>query len=434
MLTQSQVGWKCAVCGERVAIGTPLSWRCPNSNEHDTHHVLQIEQPIAPLRSTGDDNPYIAFRKYLAWDAFAAALGMSDDARVSLIRQADAAVQRVAGTGFRFTPFARHDALSDALGFSAGGGVWVKDETHGVAGSHKSRHLFTEMLHLLAAEETGTVPWSTPEARPPLAIASCGNAAFAASTLAKAMQWPIEVFVPENAAAELTDLLLSVGANIVHCPRLSNDPPGDPCVHRFREAVARGAIPFGVQGTENAWCLDGGRTIGWEMAVVAESLPGSLFSRMFVQAGGGAFVTCAANGFFAGATKPKVHAVQTEGCAPLARAFEIARKTGGARNAGSRWAQCMWPWETTPVSLADGILDDETYDWVGACNAMADSDGYPVVASEDRVRQSFEMAHRLTNIDVSPTGAAGLAGLLEMRREIADDERVIVIFSGVRRQ
>jgi threonine dehydratase len=170
------------------------------------------------------------------------------------------------------------------------------------------------------------------------------------------------------------------------------------------------------------------------MAVVAENLPGALFSRMFVQAGGGAFVTCAANGFFAGATKPKVHTVQTEGCAPLARAFEIARKTGGARNAGSRWSQCMWPWETMPVSLADGILDDETYDWVGACNAMADSDGYPVVASEDRVHQSFELAHRVTDIDVSPTGAAGLAGLLEMRREIADDERVIVIFSGVRRQ
>jgi threonine dehydratase len=64
---------------------------------------------------------------------------------------------------------------------------------------------------------------------------------------------------------------------------------------------------------------------------------------------------------------------------------------------------------------------------------MADSDGCPVVASEDRIRQSFDMAHRVTNIDVSPTGAAGLAGLLEMRREIADDERVIVVFSGVRR-
>lgn len=94
----------------------------------------------------------------------------------------------------------------------------------------------------------------------------------------------------------------------------------------------------------------------------------------------------------------------------------------------------MWPWETTPVSLADGILDDETYDWIGACNAMADSGGYPVVASEQQIHESHALAHRVTNIDVSPTGSAGLAGLLAIRHEIADDERVIVIFSGVRRQ
>ena len=50
------------------------------------------------------------------------------------------------------------------------------------------------------------------------------------------------------------------------------------------------------------------------------------------------------------------------------------------------------------------------------------------------MRESFDLAHRVTNIDVSPTGAAGLAGLLAMRQEIADDERVIVILSGVRRQ
>ena len=205
-------------------------------------------------------------------------------------------------------------------------------------------------------------------------------------------------------------------------------------MYRFREAIEQGCVPFGVQGPENAWCLDGGRTIGWEMAVVAEDLSGSLISRMFVQAGGGAFVSCAASGFFAGATKPRIHAVQTQGCAPLARAFEIAKTNGGARNAGARWSQCMWPWETTPVSIADGILDDETYDWIGACNAMADSDGYPVVATEEQIHESFALAQRVTNIDVSPTGSAGLAGLLAIRHEVADDERVIVIFSGVRRQ
>ena len=433
LLAQPHAGWKCAVCGERVAIGKALAWRCPNASDHDTHHVLQFEQPIAPLRSTGDENPYVAFRKYLAWDVFAGALGLSEDERVALIREADEMVRVVAGTGFRFTPFARHGALSDALGFSHLGGVWVKDETNGVAGSHKSRHLFTELLHLLAAEKTGHASWSSKEDRPNLAIASCGNAAFAASTLAKAVGWPIQVFVPENAAAELTDLLQSVDARIVRCPRLPNDPPGDPCVHRFREAVAQGAIPFGVQGTENAWCLDGGRTIGWEMADSMERVSGPPLDRVFMQVGGGAFAACGSSGLFAGGLRPALHAVQTQSCAPLARAWQHAIETGGGKNAGPRWNDCMWPWENVQPSLADGILDDETYDWVGVCNSMAESGGSPVVATEQHIIDAYALAHKVTEINVSPTGTAGLAGLLALRSQIADDERVVVVFSGVRR-
>ena len=426
-------GWHCAVCGAKVSIGEIFSWRCPNSSGSDRHHVLELQSSIAPLRSNGDANPFVAFQRYLAWDAFAATLGIDVDERTKMIRDLDESVAEVAGTGFRFTPFSRHDELSAELGFASNGGVWVKDETGNVAGSQKARHLFTELLHLVAVEKVGRAPWANRAERPALAIASCGNAAIAASTLARALDWKIKVFVPEHADEPTLKILRSLNADAVKCRRVSTDPPGDPCVYRFREAVATGAIPFGVQGPENAWCLDGGRTIGWEMAVIAEDLPGSLISRMFVQAGGGAFVTCAAAGFFAGATKPKIHAVQTEGCAPLARAFDRAEQTGGARNAGPRWSQCMWPWEATPVSLADGILDDETYDWIGACNAMADSGGSPVVASEELVRESFALAHRVTKIDVSPTGAAGLAGLLAKRHEIADDERVVVIFSGVRR-
>ena len=427
-------GWRCSVCNTKVSIDEIFSWRCPKSTSSDRHHVLELENAIAPLRSNGDANPYIAFQRYLAWDAFALTLGLDLVARTKIIRDLDEAVARVAGVGFRTTPFARNDALSDALGFNNLGGVWIKDETNSVAGSQKARHLFTELLHLVTVELVGRAPWKSPTQRPELAIASCGNAAIAASTLARAVDWPIQVFVPQNADEATIKILNSLDANVVRCPRVATDPAGDPCVFRFREAIEQGCIPFGVQGPENAWCLDGGRTIGFEMAVVAEELSGSLISRMFVQAGGGAFVACAASGFFAGATKPRVHAVQTQGCAPLARAFEIAKTTGGARNAGSRWAQCMWPWETTPVSFADGILDDETYDWIGACNAMADSGGYPVVASEEQIHESYALAHRVTNIDVSPTGSSGLAGLLAIRHEIADDERVIVIFSGVRRQ
>ena len=427
-------GWRCSTCDTKVLVSNIFSWRCPNATSSDRHHVLELENAISPLRTSGDTNPFVAFQRYLAWDAFAATLGLDFDDRTKIIRDLDEAVAKIAGTGFRTTPFERNDSLSDALGFNKLGGVWVKDETHNVAGSQKARHLFSELLHLIAVEQVGRAPWKSSSQRPALAIASCGNAAIAASTLAQAVDWPITVFVPENADAATLKILDSLHANVVRCQRLATDKPGDPCVYRFREAIEQGCVPFGVQGPENAWCLDGGRTIGWEMAVVAEDLSGSLISRMFVQAGGGAFVSCASSGFFAGATKPRIHAVQTQGCAPLARAFEIARANGGARNAGARWSQCMWPWETTPVSIADGILDDETYDWIGACNAMADSDGYPVVATEEQIHESFALAQRVTNIDVSPTGSAGLAGLLAIRHEVADDERVIVIFSGVRRQ
>ena len=426
-------GLRCAACGTTVAIDVALSWKCPHASATDRHHVLHIDAPIAPLRAADHPNPFVAFRRYLAWDAFAAAHGLDDDARVRLIEELDANVERVAGVGFRTTPYARAHRLSDALGFSSTGGIWVKDETRNVAGSHKARHLFGELLHLVTAERTGAAPWSDASSRPPLAIASCGNAAYAASTLAKSLAWPIRVFVPVTASEALLDMLRTVDADIVVCPRRDADPPGDPCVHRFREEVAAGAIPFGVQGTENAWCLDGGRTIGWEIADAEERTSGPPLDRLFVQVGGGAFAANAATGLFAGGLRPMLHAVQTQGCAPLARAWDRAKATGGTRNAGSRWDDCMWPWEGELTSLADGILDDETYDWVAVCNAMSDSGGSPVVASEDDVVEAYALAHRTTDIDVSPTGSAGLAGVLAARDAIADDERLVVVFSGVRR-
>jgi threonine dehydratase len=405
-----------------------LSWKCPLATKTDTHHVLHFENTVEPFRPTDDENPYLAFRKYLAVDSFGAAIGLSEDDRIRIITEANAAVAAVAGTGFLRTPLYRSVELSDALGFTAKGGVWIKDETHNVAGSHKARHLFTELLHLLFAEAAGVAPW-TSSTRPPLAIASCGNAAIAASTLAAAVQWPIYVHVPPAATSEVLVALASLDADVRVCPRLPDDAAGDPCVLRFREAVANGAIAFGVQGTENAWCLDGGRTIGWEMT---EDL-GHLMDRIFIQVGGGAFAACVGASLRSAGVHPKLHAVQTEGCAPLARAWEKALATGGARNAGPRWNECMWPWETNPVSIADGILDDETYDWIGVLDAMADTGGAPVVVSEQHVQQAYDWVHSLTSVNVSATGVAGLAGLIAMRSDIANDERVVVVMSGVER-
>lgn len=421
--------WRCAVCSAEVAVDVACSWRCPNSTDDDRHHELQIVQSLTPLRDAAGSNPFVAFQPYLAVDSFAAANGMAAGARTALLTELDTAVAEVAGVGFHRTPFERADSLSDALGFSQDGGVWVKDETGQVAGSHKPRHLFTILAHLAAAERLGLTAWASEADRPPLAIASCGNAAYAAATLAAAVGWPIRVFVPSSANPVVLARLAELRATVIVCPRRSADPPGDPCIHRFREAVAGGCIPFTVQGPENAWCLDGGRTIGWEMARhFGEHVVGPPLDRLFIQVGAGAFAACAIAGFRMSGVMPRLHAVQTAACAPLERAWRVHRQQPSAT-----WAESMWPWEHVGESAADGILDDETYDWLPVVRAMADGNGSPVVVTETHVLEANDLGCRTTGIDASHTGTAGLAGLLAIRNDVHPDERIAVVFSGIRR-
>jgi threonine synthase len=395
------VGWRCAVCGTDVDVATPYAFTCPRATPTDRHHVLHPRTVGAEPPPLDDANPFVRYGPRLAWWAFARSHGMTEAACVALTREL--------ADGFAVTPFERSSSVSEAVNAS----VWLKDETGNVGGSHKGRHLVTILLHLVAAE---SLRLSTTQRRP-LAIASCGNAAIAAATLAARAEWPLDVFVPTWAGPEVLGLLEELGATIHPCPRREDDPPGDPAVLRFREAVAAGAVPFSVQGPENALCLDGGRTIGWEMAA------GEL-DRAVVQVGGGALATCTGWGLGAGV---RLDAVQTAGCAPLARALERA-----VADPGASWSEVMTPW-ADPHSAADGILDDETYDWLGVRDVLVRSGGRPLVAPEAAIVQAHELGVQ-TGIPVSATGSAGLAGLLTPAGAPTDPtERVAVIFSGIQR-
>ena len=400
-------GFRCAVCGTTVDIATPLAWRCPRATLTDRHHVLHIVDDDDSSDDwddvLDDTNPFVRHGPRLAWWAFARANGMTDDACVALTREV--------ADGFAVTPFARSDDLSAELGRS----VWVKDETDNVGGSHKARHLVTILLHLRAAELLGRLPH-----RPPLAIASCGNAAIAAATLAQRVDWPLQVYVPEWASPSVLDLIGGLGASITSCPRRDGDPAGDPAVLRFREAVESGAIPFSVQGPENGYCLDGGRTIGWEMAAAVPD-------RVYVQVGGGAFATCVGHAL---GPASSLFAVQAEGCAPLARAWDLLGALP-VEEAAARWSEFMFAWDA-PRSSADGILDDETYDWLGVIESMRASGGAPVVATEAEIERAHELAG-IAGIDASATGTAGLAGVLATLDTIEPDELVAVVFSGATR-
>jgi threonine synthase len=91
----------------------------------------------------------------------------------------------------------------------------------------------------------------------------------------------------------------------------------------------------------------------------------------------------------------------------------------------------MWAWESTPASVAHGILDDETYDWLAVVRGMSETGGSVLVASEQQLVEANRLARRATRIDVDHTGSAGLAGLLVSPPR--PDTDVVLIFSGIAR-
>jgi threonine synthase len=448
----------CAGCGHRATAEDPFPVVCPNRTAGDDidHLMTRVLDPALVRYPTGEEpNPFVRYRTlFRAWHV-ARAAGWADERYVALVEQLDRAVAAVDGRGFRITPFARSGPLSGRLGFGAAGGVWIKDETGNVSGSHKARHLMGVMLELLVAEELGRFG----DGSRPLAIASCGNAALAAAVVARAAGRHLDVFVPPSADVAVVELLEGLGARVTVCPR-EPGRPGDPSYQRLRAAIDGGAIPFTCQGNENGLAIEGGETLGFEM--VSELVrDGRRLDAVAVQVGGGALASSVIGAFFDACELgvidrlPRLYTVQTRGAFPLARAHERVRErlvsrlgwTGGPLDLADPSARAelayvarhrsefMWPWEEEPRSIAGGILDDETYDWLAVVRGMLASGGGPIVVDEDTLREANDLARARTGIDVDHTGTAGLAGLLELigNGNVRADETVAVLFTGVRR-
>jgi len=440
----------CSGCGRRLGPDNPEPFRCPGRVVgDDVDHVLvrALSGPEPPWPEFSDEHPFVLFRHWLhSWRA-ARSQGLSDDEWIELVLSLDKAVGQIEGSGFSVTPYGRADDLSDALGFTAAGGVFIKDETGNVSGSHKARHLMGLAIWLAVTERTGL---AGDRADAQLAIASCGNAALAAAVVAQASGRRLLVFVPGGAEATVVERLSELGAEVVTCERRGDDGPGDPCLHRFHEAVDGGALPFTCQGSENGLVIEGGCTLAWELVSQHSAGGTEPLDRVFIQVGGGALASAFAQGLVdarsAGAMPalPRVHAVQTEGAAPLDRAWQqlVADREGAGksgpddsellRQAARRRSHYMWPWESEPASAAEGILDDEAYDWVGVLTGLRESGGDTVVVNETHVSSAHELGRRHTGVDVCPTGTAGLAGLIARIEQgaVGSDERVAVLFTG----
>lgn len=337
---------------------------------------------------------------------------MSDERFVDIVSTLDRAVAEVEGHGFVETPVVDGSRLAAASELDVD--LWIKAEPGNVGGSHKARHLFGVAVAQLIAEELGA-----PSAER-FAIASCGNAALGAGVVAAAMRRPLEVYVPTWAEASIVERLEHLGANVRRSERRTGEA-GDPAYLRFREAVEAGARPFSVQGTDTPTTFDGGRTLGWELADQLDDI-----DSMYIQVGGGALATSVSLGL----PGARLHPVQSEGCAPLRRAWDLLAPDFDFEAAAGEPGRFMWPWHD-PHSLATGILDDVTYDWLPLLRRTLASGGEPVVAPETRIERAYALAHQHTDIDVCATGTAGFAGLLASPP--AHRERVVVLFTGIDR-
>ncbi|MBI5711222.1 MAG: PLP-dependent lyase/thiolase [Candidatus Eisenbacteria bacterium] len=325
---------ECAACGAAPDARAP--WRCPNAGRDDLDHIVarRLDAARATFPCAGAVNPFVRFRTLLHSYHAARAGGMSDADFVALVEELDRAVAEVDSRGFVATPFARSGALGESLGFASGGGVWVKDETGNVSGSHKARHLFGIALVLEVMERTGLASRAEHDRRG-LAIASCGNAALAAAVVARAARRPLEVFIPPDADPKVVKRLQSLDAHIAVCPRAPGEK-GDPCYHAFRRALEAGALPFCCQGSDNGLTIEGGETLAWEIAAALAD-DGLTLDRLFVQVGGGALASACAQGLReavslgALAKLPQLHAVQTFGAFPrAARATPPTRRPPSA--------------------------------------------------------------------------------------------------------
>ncbi len=334
--------------------------------------------------------------------------------------------------------------------------------------------------------------------QPRYAIASCGNAALAAAVVARAVGRNLDVYVPAWANDAVVARIVELGGRVLRCER-SQGVAGDPAHHAMLAAIEAGAVPFSCQGTETPAAIDGGRTLAWEMVDALVEHGGgrpARLDRLFIQVGGGALATAVVTGLAASVARgdlarlPRIHAVQPHGNHPLVRAWDtlaqelrtqqlagggrdrlyfldrivfasataqgavdnrlraqIAGATGPVGDARLRDTvhqlrqdpeRYMRAWEAEPVSYASGILDDVTYDWIDIVEAMLASGGWPLVASEDDLRQAHRLAHLHTGIEVCPTGASGLGGLLALSEAndgagaggVSPGERVAVLFTG----
>ena len=311
----------------------------------------------------------------------------------------DAAHRLCLGEGW--TPLVHAPRLGETVGHAD---LWLKDEGLNPTGSFKARGLGVAISR---AHELGVTSVSIP---------SAGNAAGAMSAYAALAGMEAHVFMPRDVPRPFVSECMALGATVTLVDGLITD-----CGKFAAEGVKEHGR-FDVSTLKEPYRIEGKKTMGYELA---EQMDWRLPDVIIYPTGGGtglvgmwkAFAEMEALGWI-GSERPRMVAVQSDGCAPMVRAFDQ----------GDEFAE---PWQDA-TTLADGLRVPAAVGDFLIMRALRESGGTAVAVPDEEMMEGANLIGQRQGIFTAPEGGATLAGFLHLREQgwIGPDEKVLLFLTG----
>lgn len=303
--------------------------------------------------------------------------------------------------GEGYTPLIHARRLGSALGLP---NLYIKEEGVNPTGSFKARGL---CMAISRARELGV------EA---VVIPSAGNAAGAMAAYAARAGLEAHVFMPRDVPMPFRHECQAYGATVTLVKGLITD-----CGREAKKGVEQYGW-FPVSTLKEPYRLEGKKTLGYELA---EQFNWDLPDVIIYPTGGGTGLIGMWKAFeeleqlgWVDAHKPQMVAVQTEGCAPIPRAF----------HAGEEFAT---PWEGA-ATIAAGLRVPAAVGDFLMLRTLRESDGTAVTVSDKALVEAQMRMSRLEGIFACPEGGATLTALEKLLAQgrVSPDQRIVLFNTG----
>ncbi|MEF8797121.1 MAG: threonine synthase, partial [Salinivenus sp.] len=250
-----------------------------------------------------------------------------------------------------------------------------------------------------------------------LAIPTAGNAGGALAVYAARAGMDAYVFMPADTPAVNVHEVMTAGAEAFLVEGLIDD------CGSVVEAGTDNMEWLDVSTLQEPYRLEGKKTMGLELF---EQFGPSLPDVVLYPTGGGtgligmwkAFDELAELGWIDPADRPRMVAVQSDGCCPIVDAYE----------AGDRFADRA----RDPETIASGLRVPAAVGDFMILDAVRESDGRAVAVDEDRIREWMRLATAQTGVSVGPEAATcvGAAERLADSGWLRPDDDVVIFNCG----